>query len=439
MNQLANIITIIRIFGVGVIFWMTPYTNNIIQMLVILLYVVICLTDFLDGWVARRLKIVSDLGKILDPLADKILVLLFLPLLEMQVITSFPVFIILAREFAMMGLRIYSVQSGGTSIPSQFTGKLKTAITFPVCGMLFARVPVEVLDVPQFLAPLQFLVTWVYELPESYILLLVYSVVALTVWSFIDYFDHFIWQLYLNRFNNDEEKALLSLRSIIPNLFSILNLVFGFMGIYNAINQNFRFSALFLILSVVFDAIDGSLARKLNAETKIGEILDSLADFVSFGILPATVIFYYFFDKSILLASSLAILHVSSTLFRLIRFSSTGHQDFFEGIPSPFAAAFIMFSMISTLFNAYYFFICIVVFSSILMISTLPYPHRHLAKEKRFLKLVQFPAFIFTLLSIAMLIRGKEGVNFYVYDILVIIYFLYLLSPVVYWKDRIRN
>ena len=439
MNQLANIITVIRILGVGVIFWMTPYTTNVIQMIVIILYTCICLTDFLDGWVARRLKIVSDLGKILDPLADKILVLLFLPLLEMQVITSFPVFIILAREFAMMGLRVYSVQSGGDNIPSQLTGKLKPAITFPVCGMLFARVPVDVLDVPQFLLPFQYLITWVYQLPESVILLLVYSVVALTVWSFIDYFDHFFWQLYLKRFDYNEDRAAQSLRSIIPNLFSILNLSFGCLGIYYAIYKDFRFSALFLILSVVFDAIDGSLARRLNAETKLGAFLDSLADFVSFGILPATVIFFYFAVNNFLLALALSSLYLFSTLFRLVRFSNTGHQDFFEGIPSPFAAALVMFSMISTLFGSYYLFLGVVILASVLMISTLPYAHRHLAKKKRFLKLVQFPAFIFTLLSIAMLIRGKEGVNFYVYDILVIIYYFYLLSPVVYWRDRLRS
>ena len=63
-------------------FLMTPYLTNFTQIVVILFYTVICLTDFLDGWVARRLKIESELGKILDPLADKILVLLFLPLLE---------------------------------------------------------------------------------------------------------------------------------------------------------------------------------------------------------------------------------------------------------------------------------------------------------------------------------------------------------------------
>ena len=85
-------------------------------------------------------KIESELGKILDPLADSDFGLLFLPLPEMQVITSFPVFIILAREFAVMGLRIYSVQVGGDSIPAQFTGKLKTAITFPVWYFV-GRVP----------------------------------------------------------------------------------------------------------------------------------------------------------------------------------------------------------------------------------------------------------------------------------------------------------
>ena len=191
MSQLANIITALRILGVGCIFWMTPYTNNLTQIMVILFYTVICLTDFLDGWIARKLKIESELGKILDPLADKILVLLFLPLLEMQVITSFPVFIILAREFAMMGLRVYSVQQGGDAIPAQLTGKLKTALTFPVCGILFGLVPVEKVPIPTLLQPIQWLIDWVMTWPSSIILLLVYSVVALTIWSFIDYFDHF--------------------------------------------------------------------------------------------------------------------------------------------------------------------------------------------------------------------------------------------------------
>lgn len=435
MNHIANIITAFRIIGVGLIFWMTPYTTNFVQIFVILFYTIICLTDFLDGWVARRLRIESELGKILDPLADKILVLLFLPLLEMQVITSFPVFIILAREFAIMGLRIYSVQQGGDAIPAQFTGKLKTALTFPVCGILFGRVPVETVDIPWLFQPVQLLINWVMVWPSSVILLLVYTVVALTIWSFIDYFDHFFWGIYLKRFDYNEERARQSLRSLIPNFFSLLNLSFGLFGIFFALNLQFRFSALFLVMCVIFDAIDGSIARRLNASTTFGARLDTLADFISFGLLPSVIIFVFLKDQFFIWSLILALIYLFSIAFRLIRFSSTGHSDYFEGLPSPFAASIVMFSKISVLFNSFYGFSFIVISMSLLMISKLPYPHRHMAAKRRFLRFVQFPAFVFTLLSMAMLIRGKSGVNFYVYDILVMVFALYLLTPAIYRKD----
>jgi CDP-diacylglycerol--serine O-phosphatidyltransferase len=435
MSQLANIITGLRILGVGVIFWMTPYLTNFTQILVILFYTVICLTDFLDGWIARRLKIETEIGKILDPLADKILVLLFLPLLEMQVITSFPVFIILAREFAMMGLRVYSVQTGGDSIPAQFTGKLKTALTFPVCGILFGRVAVEKVDIPLIFEPVQFLIDWVMAWPSSVILLLVYSVVALTIWSFIDYFDHYIWGIYLKRFNNDEDRARQMLRSLIPNFFSVFNLTLGCLAIFFTINAQFRFSALILVMCVVLDAIDGSIARKLNASTPFGARLDTLADFVSFGVLPSTLIFVYLKSFWVTGAVVLAAIYGVATAYRLVRFNKKGHSDYFQGIPSPFAASIVMFSKISVLFSPISIFVSIVIFMAFLMISNFPYPHRHMAAKRRFLRFVQFPSFIFTLLSIAMLIRGQSGENFFVYDILVMVFGLYILTPIIYWKD----
>ena len=435
LNQLANIISILRILGVGVIFWMTPYMTNLVQIIVILFYTILCLTDFLDGWIARRLKIESELGKILDPLADKILVLLFLPLLEMQVITSFPVFIILAREFAMMGLRIYSVQQGGDAIPAQFTGKLKTALTFPVCGILCGRVSVEKVDIPFFFQPIQYLIDWVTLWPSSIILLLIYSVVALTIWSFVDYFDHYFWSLYLKRFNHNEERARQSLRALIPNFFSICNCLLGIFGIYFAFNLEYRYAALFLVMCVVCDGIDGSLARKLNASTVIGARLDTVADFVSFGCLPATVIFFNLKDFTLIGALVLMTIYISSTAFRLVRFNAQGHTDFFQGIPSPFAASILIFSQISVLFNSIKVFSLIVVVLCLLMISKLPYPHRQMASQRRLLKFVEFPALIFTILSIAMLIRGKSGINFYVYDILVMIFGIYIFMPLLFWKD----
>jgi CDP-diacylglycerol--serine O-phosphatidyltransferase len=436
INQLANIISSLRIVGVGLIFWMTPYTTNLTQIVVILFYTVICLTDFLDGWISRKLKIESDIGKILDTVADKILVLLFLPLLEMQVITSFPVFIILAREFAMMGLRVYSVQTGGDSIPAQLTGKLKTALTFPVCGILFGRTAVEKVDIPVIFQPIQQLIDWVMALPSSVILLLVYSVVALTIWSFIDYFDQFFWNYYLKRYKNDEQLARQALRSIIPNAISVINAMFGGCGVFFAIQGHVHVSALLLVVCVVLDAVDGSIARKLNASTPFGARLDTIADFISFGVLPSSIIWVYLWPLSPIAAGAFAALYSGATAYRLLRFSSKGHSDYFDGIPSPFAASIVVFSNISALFSSVGVFSGIVVLMALLMVTTLPYPHRHMAAKRRFLRFVQFPAFIFTLLSLAMLIRGEsDGIHFYVYDILVMIFGLYILTPLIYWKD----
>ena len=74
-RNLANGITMTRIVGVGLLFWLTPFHTNYIVIWAVLLYTLICLTDYMDGWVARRFNQVTDMGKILDPLADKILVL----------------------------------------------------------------------------------------------------------------------------------------------------------------------------------------------------------------------------------------------------------------------------------------------------------------------------------------------------------------------------
>ena len=76
INQLPNIITFTN-FGVVGIFWLTPYTTNFWLLVVAELYTLVCINDFLDGWVARKFKCETYLGKSFRPLADKILVLVF--------------------------------------------------------------------------------------------------------------------------------------------------------------------------------------------------------------------------------------------------------------------------------------------------------------------------------------------------------------------------
>ena len=90
-----------------------------------------CLTDLIDGKVARRFNMVSTLGKILDPLADKVLVItaltVFVELKEFRM-SAIPLVIIIAREFMVSGLRLLAAEEG-VVIAAGIWGKLKTAFT----------------------------------------------------------------------------------------------------------------------------------------------------------------------------------------------------------------------------------------------------------------------------------------------------------------------
>ena len=76
-------------------------------------YIVACLTDFADGYIARHYNQISDFGKFMDPLADKILVTAALiALVELAVLPGWPVLIILAREFIVSGIRMVAASKG---------------------------------------------------------------------------------------------------------------------------------------------------------------------------------------------------------------------------------------------------------------------------------------------------------------------------------------
>ncbi|MBT5954508.1 hypothetical protein HOG98_07285 [bacterium] len=430
-NQLANVITITRILGVGLIFWLTPYTTNFMQLCAISIYSVICFTDFLDGWVARKLKIVSDIGKILDPLADKILVLVFLPLLEMQIITSFPVFIILSREFAIMALRVVSAKNG-TIIPATIAGKIKTAFTLPVCGILLARVPVEVVTLPSFLKPLEYLRVWIMAWPGWTISVLVWATVLVTIWSFLDYFGSFIWQQYVQKFSGDQVKARKALLSFIPNGFSLANLFCGLASIGFAWFHKFDTVALLVLLAMIFDAVDGPLARRFGTDSQMGAALDSKADFISFGVAPGLAITMIldlpspFFFVSLLAG----FLFYASVHFRLKRFNSSGHTAYFEGLPSPVGAGVVMIGYASSLFSNAWAFLGLSLIVSILMISKIPYPHNDAVKNHTFLKYLRISTGTFLFLTIFNLLGVPFSASFYIPEILFGLTTLYVIFPV---------
>ena len=100
-------------------------------------FVVASLTDYVDGYVARKYNQVSDFGKFLDPLADKLLVISAMSMFtEWGIFPAWALMIVLTREFAVTGLRLVAVQKG-TVIAAGWSGKVKTASTMiGLCCMM---------------------------------------------------------------------------------------------------------------------------------------------------------------------------------------------------------------------------------------------------------------------------------------------------------------
>ncbi|MDA1352945.1 MAG: CDP-diacylglycerol--glycerol-3-phosphate 3-phosphatidyltransferase [bacterium] len=432
-NQLANIITFTRILGVGLIFWVTPYTTNFWLLTAVLIFIFVALTDFLDGWVARRFNQVSDLGKMMDPLADKILVLIFLPLLEMQMITSFPVFIILAREFAIMALRVMAATKGGTVVAAQFSGKLKTALTFPLCGILMGRVPVDVVpNLPWILQPLEWLRQWVITWPQYVISVLVFLTVLVTIWSFLDYFGSFIWNFYMNARGLDNDEARRRVRSIVPNTFSFLNLACGLGAAVLAWYGNLHLAVLMVLLGTFLDAFDGALARKLDAFSEFGAALDSKADIASFGVAPAFLTYRFLTQFGVLwgwAGAALAIFYFISVQFRLRRFSRGGHSEFFEGLPSPAGAGAVVLYAICDFSLPPIYFVALVSMVCILMTSRIPYAHLDIAKKARFIFVLKWLTAITFPLAVLKFAGLPYAQDLYAYELLLSLVGLYLVSP----------
>ena len=110
------------------------------------IFVVASLTDFVDGYIARHYHQVTDFGKFLDPLADKLLVIAAMCMFcQWGVFPAWALMIVLTREFAVTGLRLIAVQKG-TVIAAGWSGKVKTASTMVGLCVMMALPGIPVLN-----------------------------------------------------------------------------------------------------------------------------------------------------------------------------------------------------------------------------------------------------------------------------------------------------
>ena len=133
MNTTANKITVLRIILVPV-FMVLMYLGYTYWALAI--YIIACLSDFIDGHIARKYNQVTNFGKFMDPLADKMLVLTAMCyFVDNDTMPGWVVALVLLREFAISGLRLLAVEQG-TVIAAAWSGKIKTFVTMVALGVL---------------------------------------------------------------------------------------------------------------------------------------------------------------------------------------------------------------------------------------------------------------------------------------------------------------
>lgn len=147
--NLANKLTLFRIFLVP--FFMVFLLTNISYGTYIAsaIFVIASITDTLDGHIARSRKLVTNFGKFMDPLADKLLVTsALISLTNLGVVSAWIVMIIIAREFAITGLRVLAASEGITIAASKW-GKIKTITQMiAITSLLLKNYPFNLLGIP---------------------------------------------------------------------------------------------------------------------------------------------------------------------------------------------------------------------------------------------------------------------------------------------------
>jgi CDP-diacylglycerol--glycerol-3-phosphate 3-phosphatidyltransferase len=165
-TSLPNLLTVLRLFLVPVLIAAMLSSWRHGDLLAALVFTGAAVTDALDGWIARRRSITSNFGKLVDPLADKLLITAALvSLVSLDRLAAWVAMVIIAREFAVTGLRQLAMERGREVIAASVWGKLKTVMQVAMVLLLIGVDPATL---------------WVD--------LVVYATVAVTVLSGADYF-----------------------------------------------------------------------------------------------------------------------------------------------------------------------------------------------------------------------------------------------------------
>ena len=220
-------------------------------------------------------------------------------------------------------------------------------------------------------------------------------------------------------------------RYLLPNILTLAGVCLGISSIKFAIDGNFTLAVTLILFAAILDALDGRIARLIKGTSEFGKELDSLTDFVSFGIAPVFILYFWELSNYGKLGWAITLIYSVCCVLRLARFNLTKIEDteswknnFFEGIPSPAGGLLILMPLIYELTNLNIGFDVInltpylTILIAILLVSKIP----TLALKKIS---ISSKTTVFLLLGIGIVFIA---LLFYTFETLLIFGIIYLIS-----------
>ncbi len=140
---------------------------------------------------------------------------------------------------------------------------------------------------------------------------------------------------------------------ILPNILTLGGVCLGISSIKFSIDGNFSLAVIFILLAAILDALDGRIARLIKGTSEFGKELDSLTDFVSFGIAPAFTLYFWELNNYGKIGWAITLIFSICCVIRLARFNTTKISEeeiwklnYFQGIPSPIGGILILLPLI---------------------------------------------------------------------------------------------
>lgn len=206
MNNVPNLLSLSRLVATAAIFVLVLLNTPWAFLAATVLFILASITDFFDGYLARRYKIVSSFGVFLDLTADKVLVsTILIALVQVALVPAWIVVIIVAREFLVTGLRSMAAAKGKV-IPAGIWGKQKTMITMVAMGALLLAKGLGAHQLSLFPPMLAFNSTTV-NFSEILLLVADAGLLLATIWTVLSGAEYLIGAMPL--FQKEENKSSL--------------------------------------------------------------------------------------------------------------------------------------------------------------------------------------------------------------------------------------